>query len=137
MDIADLIIRYIENKVPQSKKQKYINSVEKLQKEYTSRAADPKSTKLLFAIYIPSIVLNVLLLPLLMLTPFGIMLTFMISMLLVAIEMGFMFWHNKVWGNRLSVAGKEKLLMVIFLCSMFFALGSGIVSGAPLFKLIK
>jgi predicted RNA-binding Zn-ribbon protein involved in translation (DUF1610 family) len=137
MEMSDLIVKYIDSKIPQSKKQKYFDRVEKLRKEYTAKASDPKSTKLLFAIYITGAALNILSLPLLMLTPFGIMLTFMMAMLLVLAEMGFMFWHNKVWGNRLRVVGKEKLLMVIFICSMFFALGAGVVAGAPLFKLIK
>jgi hypothetical protein len=137
MDIADLIVKYIDNKIPQTKKQKYFDRVEKLRKEYTAKATDPKSTTLLFTLYITGAVLNILSLPLLMLTPFSPILNFMIAMLLVSIEMGFMFWHNKVWGNRLSVLGKEKLLMVIFICSMFFALGAGIVSGAPMFKILK
>jgi hypothetical protein len=137
MDIADQIIQYIDNKVPQAKKQEYYDKVEKLRTEYTSRASDPKSTKLLFLIYIIGASLNVLILPALMLTNLGIIITFMISMLLVSIEMGFMYWHNKVWGNRLSISDKEKLFMVIFICSMFFALGSGVVSGTPLFKIFK
>ena len=135
MDMADLIIQYIENKLPQNKRQPYLDRVKHLREEYVAKAADPKSTKLLFAIYITSSILNVLILPLLMMTPLGILLSFLVAMGLVTAEMGFMFWHNKVWGNRLGVEGKEKLWMVIFLCSMFFALGSGIVGGAPLFKI--
>jgi predicted RNA-binding Zn-ribbon protein involved in translation (DUF1610 family) len=135
MDIADSIVKYIDNKLPQSKKQKYFDRVEKLKKEYTTRASDPKSTKLLYILYIVGACLNILILPALMLTNLGVLLTFLIAMALVSVEMGFMYWHNRVWGNRLGVEGREKLLMVLFLCSMFFALGSGIVSGTPLFKI--
>lgn len=137
MEFADLINQYIENKLPQNKKAEYLNRVRMLREEYVKKAQDPRSTKLLFAIYITSSVLNILILPLLMMTPLGIILTFLIAMVLVAFEMGFMFWHNIVWGNRLGVDGKEKLLMVIFICSMFFALGSGIIAGAPWFKIFK
>lgn len=137
MEFADLINQYIENKLPQNKKEEYLNRVRMLREEYTAKAQNPRSTKLLFAIYITSSILNILILPLLMLTPLGIILTFLIAMLLVAAEMGFMFWHNMAWGNRLGVDGKEKLFMVIFLCSMFFALGSGIIAGAPWFKIFK
>jgi predicted RNA-binding Zn-ribbon protein involved in translation (DUF1610 family) len=137
MDIADLLIQYANNKLPENKKQKYLDQINKMRKEYTQKASDPKATKLLFALYITGATLNILLLPLLMMTPLGIFLTFIIAMGLVVLEMLFMFWHNKTWGNRLVVEGKEKLLMVIFICSMFFALGSGVVAGAPLFKIFK
>jgi predicted RNA-binding Zn-ribbon protein involved in translation (DUF1610 family) len=135
MDIADLIIQYIENKLPQSKKKKYFDRVNVLQKEYTAKSTDPRSAKLLFVLYITGTAANILILPLLMMTNLGILLTFIISMLLVSIEMGFMFWHNKEWGNRISIDEKEKLLMVIFICSMFFALGAGVISGTPMFKI--
>jgi predicted RNA-binding Zn-ribbon protein involved in translation (DUF1610 family) len=137
MDFAELIEQYIENKLPQNKKRDYLDRVQKLKEEYRNRSNDPRSTKLLFAIYIVGAVLNVLILPLLMITPFSIILTFPIAMALLVVEMGFMFWHNRSWGNRLGVEGKEKLLMVIFLCSMFFALGAGVIAGAPLFKIFK
>jgi predicted RNA-binding Zn-ribbon protein involved in translation (DUF1610 family) len=129
MEMADLLIRFIENKVKDEKKKEYLDKVNGLRKEYVSRAADPKSTKLLFALYITASVLNILALPIFMLIPWGILPCFSCSVVLVCIQMGFMFWHNKAFGNRLSITPRERLFMVIFMCSMFFALGSGVIGG--------
>lgn len=127
---ADLLSAYIENKCDKAKQEKYFKILEKLRKEYNDKSASPKSTKLLYWIYVCSAVFNVLLLPLFMLIPqLNLLLTFSISVLAVCLEVGLMFWHNKSFGNRLSMTNRERLFMVIFLSSLFVALGAGIIGG--------
>jgi hypothetical protein len=127
MEFADFFVQYIENKLEENKKQKYLDKVERLRKEYTDKASNPKSTKLLFALYIASSIINVLTLPLFIFTDMFYLINISIAVILVMAEIGFMFLHNKVFGNRLSMDERERLFMVIFMCSLFFALGSGII----------
>jgi hypothetical protein len=130
MGYADLLSAYIENKCDKENREKYLKILEKLRKEYTDKSASPKSTMLLYWIYICSSVINILVLPIFMvLKNFNLLGTFSVSVLLACTEVGLMFWHNKVFGNRLSMTDKERLFMVIFLCSLFVALGAGVVGG--------
>ncbi|MDR0384148.1 MAG: hypothetical protein LBH47_02380 [Christensenellaceae bacterium] len=135
MEFADKIEPYIRNKLPQDKQEVWLSKLEKLYKEYTDRSASPKSTSLLFAIYLASTVINVAILPLFLLTSIEILWTAALAIGIVLVEIGLMFWHNKVFGNRLSMTDRERLFMVIFLSSMFFAIGAGIVGGIPTWKI--
>lgn len=50
-----------------------------------------------------------------------------ISILVVCGEVGLLFWHNRVFGNRLSMSANERLAMVVFMASMVFAIGASIM----------
>ncbi len=135
MEFADLFIQYIQNKVRKEKKQEYIDKVEKLRKEYTFKAKDPNSTKLLMALYIAASILNVLLFPVFMLisgsfSASGLLyflINITIAIVVITIEITLMFWHQKVYGNRLSMSDKERIWMVIFISSFIFAIGASVM----------
>jgi hypothetical protein len=130
MEFADQFASYIENKIDSAKKQKYTNKLLELRKQYTARSANPKSTKLLFALYIVSSVLNVALLPLFLFTNFGgfeFLMNLVLAFVTIFIEVALLFWHNKTFGNRLGMGERERLLMVIFMSSWFVAMGASII----------
>jgi hypothetical protein len=127
MEFADRFMAYAENKLAPDKKQKYIDKIEALRKQYTAKAADPKSTRLLLMLYIMSAIANVVLLPLFIFTEMIFVINIVIAMTLISAEIGLLFWHNKAFGNRLGMTERERLYMVIFMCSLFFALGAGVI----------
>jgi hypothetical protein len=47
-----------------------------------------------------------------------------LGLVVVSAEILLIFVHHKIYGNRLSISQTERLLMVIFMCSMVFAVGS-------------
>lgn len=143
MEFADLFVAYIENKIRPEKQAEYKSKVQKLRKEYTFKASDPRSTQWLYALYIGASILNVLLLPCFMLLS-GLLSPFMhfyfavnmgIAMLVVSIEILLMFIHHKIFGNRLGMSDRERLLMAIFMSSIVFAIGAGVIGSIWQIKL--
>lgn len=132
MEFADLFLTYIQNKITPSHQNKYFEKLQKLRKEYTFKASNPRSTKTLMALYIVSSVLNVLLFPTFMLlsgwlAPILTMyyaINIGISIILVCVEVLLLYIHHQVYGNRLGMPQRERLWMVIFLSTMIFALGA-------------
>lgn len=135
MEFADLFVAYIENKIRPEKQAEYKNKVQKLRKEYTFKASDPRSTMWLQALYIGSSILNVLLFPCFMLLSgllspvmhFYFAVNMGIAMLVVSGEILLMFIHNKIFGNRLAMSNRERLLMAIFMASIVFVIGAGVM----------
>lgn len=135
MEFADLFAAYIENKVRSAKQDDYRKKLAELREEYTYKANNPLSTKLLLLLYYASAVLNVLLFPAFMLlsgwlAPLVGMyyaINIALSILVVCGEVGLLFWHNRVFGNRLNMSQPERLAMVVFMASMVFAIGASIM----------
>lgn len=143
MEFADLFLAYIENKIRPDKQAFYRDKVVQLRKEYTFKASNPRSTKWLLALYGGASVLNVLLFPVFMLlsgvlSPLITMyyaVNLSIAIFVVCAEVGLLFLHNKIYGNRLGMSDKERLWMVIFLASMVFVLGAAVMGSIWQIKL--
>ena len=131
MEFAPLFVSYIENKLGKDDKEKYLNKVDKLKKEYTVKSDSPEAVRLLMMLYVISAVVNVLLLPFFLLTDFHFGLNILIAIAFVCAEVGLMSWHHKVFGNKLGMTDRERLWMTVFMCSLFFAFGAGIIGSVP------
>lgn len=143
MEFADLFIAYIENKIRPEKQAAYKAKVQKLRKEYTFKASNPSSTKWLYALYIGSAILNVLLFPCFMLlsgilsqfAPLHVVVNMALAMSAVCLEILLMFIHHKIFGNRLGMSNRERILMAIFMSSIVFVVGAGIMGSIWQIKL--
>ncbi len=132
IDAAELFRSYVRNKVQKDKQSKYLNKIDQLVKEYTVKSDNPNSTKWLITLYSVSSVINVALLPIIMFLSgwlsqffdFYFMVNIILALAVVSCEVLLMFVHHKVYGNRLKMSQAERLLMVIFLSSMVFAVGA-------------
>ena len=132
VDAADLFRSYVRNKVRQERQAHYLDKIDQMVKEYTANGNNPQATKWLMTLYVVSSVINVALFPIMMmlsgwLSPvtslyFGV--NIVLGVLVVSLEVLLMFIHHKVYGNRLIISQPERLLMVIFLSSMVFAVGA-------------
>lgn len=132
IDAADLFRSYVRNKIRKEKQEHYLNLIDQLVKEYTAKSTKPHATRWLLALYGVSSVINVALLPIMMLLSGWLSQIFdlyfavniLLSIGIVSIEVLLMFVHHKVYGNRLNISQTERLMMVIFMCSMVFAVGA-------------
>ena len=132
VDAADLFRSYVHNKIRKEKQSHYLDMIDQLVKEYTSKSNQPDSTKWLMMLYMISSVVNIILLPIMMmlsgwLAPifdfyYGI--NIILSITVVSVEVLLVFLHHKIYGNRLSISRTERLWMVIFMSTMVFAVGS-------------
>ncbi len=132
IDMADLFRSYVRNKVRPEKQKYYLNKIDDLVKAYTNKSSDPNSTKWLMILYVVSSVINVLLFPVMMLLSGWLSHFFslyfavnaFLAVTVICSEILLMFWHHKVYGNRLNISQNERLWMVIFMSSMVFAVGA-------------
>lgn len=143
MEFADLFVAYIQNKIRPDKQDKYRRKLQKLRKEYTFKASNPDSTKWLYVLYIVSAVVNVLLFPGFMLlsgvlsqfAPLHVVVNMAIATSTVCLEILLLFIHNKIYGNRLGMSDRERILMAIFMSSLIFVVGAGVMGSIWQIKL--
>lgn len=132
IDAADLFRSYVRNKIRKEKQSHYLYLIDKLVKEYTVKSDKPNATKWLMTLYIVSSLVNVALLPILMVLSgwmsqifdFYFAVNIVLALAVVSVEVLLIFVHHKVYGNRLKISRSERLLMVIFMASMVFAVGA-------------
>ena len=132
IEVADLFRSYVYNKVRKERQSHYLDLIDQLEKEYTAKGDNPKSTKWLITLYAVSSVINVLLLPIMMMLSgwlsqifsFYFAVNILLSIAVVSLEVLLIFIHHKIYGNRLKISQFERLMMVIFMSSMVFAVGS-------------
>ncbi len=132
IDAADLFRSYVRNKVRKENQARYLDKIDQMVKEYTAKADNPNSTKWLLTLYSVSTALNVALFPIMMLISgwlspifgFYFIVNIALGLAVVSVEVLLMFIHHKVYGNRLNMSQTERLLMIIFLSSMAFAVGA-------------
>lgn len=143
IDYADLFRSYVYNKIRPERQQHYLDLIDQLVKDYTNKSNDPRSTKWLMTLYIVSSIVNFLLFPVMMILSGWLSQTmyfyFAINILLAAAavctEVLLLFIHHKIFGNRLNISKNERLWMVIFMCSMVFAVGAVIMGSIWKIKL--
>lgn len=132
IDAADLFRSYVYNKVRKERQAHYLNIIDELVKEYTAKSDKPNSTKWLLTLYVVSSIINVALFPIMMMLSgwlsqifhFYFIVNIVLGFVIISSEILLLFIHHKIYGNRLNISQTERLLMVIFMSSMVFAVGS-------------
>lgn len=132
IDAAELFRSYVYNKIRKEKQAHYLDLIDQLVKEYTSKSDRPNAARWLMVIYAVSSVINVALFPIMMMLSgwlsqyfgFYFIVNILLGMAVVSAEILLIFIHHRIYGNRLKISQTERLLMVIFMSSMVFAVGS-------------
>lgn len=132
IDAAELFRSYVYNKIQKDKQTHYLDLIDQLIKEYTDKADNPQATRWLMALYVVASIINVALLPVMMILSgwlsrfFGVyfIVNIVLALSVVSGEILLLFWHHKIYGNRLKISQTERLLMVIFMSTMVFAVGA-------------
>ncbi|MDR0975969.1 MAG: hypothetical protein LBM01_03370 [Christensenellaceae bacterium] len=131
LDIEDTLKTYIKTKLDPKFHPEYLAKLKHLMGQYKGDRYTRSSTVSLWAMFAGFAVLNlavpvVFFVALPMLT---ILATGLIALGIMLLELGCLFLHNRVFGNRTGLAGVEKVLTVVFVCSIVFLVMLSLLAG--------
>ena len=130
MAFAEELTLYIENKLPPSAQNKWIKKLRELKTEYVGARADSGLSKpFLYTYYSVCTAINIAAAVMFIFLNLGFLLSGLVMVALFIVEIGVLFWHNRWYGNRITLSKTERLLMTIFMCSLPVTLG-GVFLGA-------
>jgi len=124
MEYANMFEEYIKNKVSPSGQKKYLGQLREQREVYVGSSHKNHALGFLFTVYVVGAIINLALIPLFILWEAHFLVYAGIAAGALVAEIGFLFFHNKKYGNRLDIGKIERLLMVIFMSSMVVAVGS-------------
>jgi uncharacterized short protein YbdD (DUF466 family) len=123
MASATQLESYIKNKLLAPKQRRYLEQLAELRATYLGRSTDPSATLTLYIYFIACTVVNVGVVVLLLLASLMFLLNLAIGVGIFLIEILILLLHNKKYGNRLDISNRERLFMVIFMCSLALVMG--------------
>ena len=125
MQWANQISQYIDNKLSDKEQKKYRDKYHELKSSYIPREITSTGMTLIYILYVFNTLLNVAISALMIfLLNWPFYYYFLLALGAFVIEIGLLFWHNRVYGNRIEIEKTERLLMVIFMCSGMLVLVS-------------
>jgi predicted RNA-binding Zn-ribbon protein involved in translation (DUF1610 family) len=128
--LVNYFSQYIENKLPESKQKKYRELLNELKNNYVGRSVDGEGMGLMYVYYCVGTALNVGLLILFILLSWAVYFYLMLAVAVFVVEIFVLFLHNKTYGNRLEISPREKIYMIVFLCSIVLAIGGVFIGWA-------
>ena len=128
--LVNLLLKYAENKTSGKTRKKYIDILEVMRQEYTTGTnANEDGMKLIYAFYSISSAINVGLVILCIALAMNIAIGILIVMAVFCAEFFVMYLHGKMYGHRLTICQTERMFMMVFLCSIPFAIGGALIGG--------
>ena len=117
--------QYIENKLPADRQKKYKEKLNEMKVNYVGRSdrTEGDGMMLMYVLYSVGAAINVGLLILFILLPLAVYFNIMIAIAAFMVEIFVLFLHNKSYGNRFEISKREKIFLIIFLCSIVVAIG--------------
>jgi len=129
LGFADLFTQYINNKFTGKQQFVWKERIKEALASYKPKEHGKGATTLLFLYYILFAVVNIALSGFFILVNLNILFYIVITIGVLFIEIAFIYFHNRKYGDRLQISDAERALMVTFMCSMVIAVG-GIFLGA-------
>ena len=125
--LAPLIAQYIESKLPAQNQAKYKKQLTELKSNYVGVSSSGEGMKLMYAFYIAGALVNVAMVVFAVIISWHIAILVFMVLAIFGAEMLLLYLHYKNYGNRLEISQRERLFMVIFMCSLVLALGGTII----------
>jgi len=129
MEFVGLFEEYIGTKLGPKRRQRYIDLIRELRERYAKSSNSDIAITLLYAFYIGFGVLNIGLIFAFLFVAIPLWGTALIGLAFLGIQIGLLFGHNRMFGNRLTTTSTERLLMVIYMSSMIVAIGGVFIGG--------
>ena len=129
MEWAGLFENYIDNKLPVKKQGEYRQKLGELRTAYAGRAQRGEGIKLMYVYYVVCSIVNVALFFVFFFTRWALYFYVLMAIGAFAIEIILLFLHNRRYGNRIGMSDRERLLLVIFICTIVVVIG-GVFIGA-------
>lgn len=127
--MVNKLSEYIENKLPDNQKRRFKQQLADMKSAYVNRKEISTSGLiLLYGYYAFGTVVNLILSACFMWV-FNLQLVINIFILMFAflLEIGMLFMHYKVYGNRLGIQKTERILLTIFSSSIIISIGSLVI----------
>jgi predicted RNA-binding Zn-ribbon protein involved in translation (DUF1610 family) len=121
------LIAFADNKLPSNQKRKYRGTLEGMRLEYTSGTSNENGINVMYAYYITASVINAILFVVFFIVHIHFAFHLLILLGAFAVEFFLLFLHNRVYGNRLGISDFERILMLVFMSSIPFAIGGAIM----------
>ena len=121
--------QYIANKLAKNQQKEWQQKFNDLKTRYTARSSESDGLAFLYVYYVAGAVLNAALTAMFIFTKWHFFVYTLIAVVAFAVEVFVLFIHFKQHGNRITMSNRERLFLVIFLCSIAL-LGGGVFLGA-------
>jgi hypothetical protein len=128
-ELAQLFEQFIKNKTEGTVQVRWLDALREMNASIAANPMKNTANTLLYCFYIVGTVLNVLLAAIFIVFSIKFAFSVIIAVSLLTVEMVILYGYAKKYGGRLTILDTERLLMVIFMCSIVVAVG-GVFLGA-------
>ena len=129
MYIHSLFTEYIARKIPQNKQREYFERLANLKENYTKGVGEGEGVFSMHMLYLLGIALNIGMIVFVFVVGLAFLFNFLIGIAVIGLQLGAIFVHNRIYGNRLGISGIELIFVCVFLSSFVLAI-AGVVIGA-------
>lgn len=123
MEYANQFEEYIRNRLPQKRQHTYIELLRELREQYTKTSNSPTAMTLLYTFYAVFATVNIAMVALFIIATLPLWLMAIICVTVLTGQIGLLYLHNKVYGNRIDISDTERLVMVIYMSTLIIAIG--------------
>ena len=123
MGMADMFEQYIRNKVTNNNRDKWLEKIDEMRKNFKPEGIEGRNMKYLYTVYIASSVINLALCFLFLFTRIDFILSAIITISVLFIQVTLIYLHGKRFGDRIEMAELERAFVVAFMCSLVIVVG--------------
>ncbi|MCL2851316.1 MAG: hypothetical protein FWE01_03055 [Firmicutes bacterium] len=123
MEYIELFETYIKSKLRPHRQKEYIELMRELKKSYVKVSSSPMVLWLLYALYLGGGAINVGMVAWFIIASLPLWAMALIATASIIGQVGLLYLHNRIFGNRYSMNTTEKLYMVIYLSTIVIATG--------------
>jgi len=129
MEFAPMFEDYIENKLKPHRKSRYTELMRQLKESYTKRATGPSAITLLFMFYAVGAAMNLMGLIFFLFSDLPLFVYALVCLAILVTEMSLLFWHNRIFGNRIKSGDRERIFMMVYMSSIILLIGGVFIGG--------
>ena len=129
MAMADMFEQYIKNKVTGNNRDKWLEKLDEMRKNFRPEGIEGRNMTYLYTVYIASTVINLALCMLFLLINIDFILSAIIAIAILFVQVTLIYLHGRKYGDRVEISETERFFVVAFMCSLVIVVG-GMFLGA-------
>ena len=124
MKFVEHFEEYVAKRLPQMRQDRYNELIAELKKQYTGASTSHTALILLYTHYIGCALVNITLTMLyIFLWSWPLFAFALLTLGVLGAQIGLLFAHNRIFGNRLASNKSERIAMIVFTCSIVLVIG--------------
>jgi hypothetical protein len=127
---AALFRKYIDSKLSGNVKTRWVEQLTQLSSQYTGKELTGTALYTLYGFYIVSTLINAGVAIAFFFLRWQFLVGAMAVGVVLCIEIFTLYFHNKKFGNRSLIGDTERVLMVMFMCSLVVIVGGAVIGAA-------